>query len=187
MKEDNSSMVTEEIIRRAQKRDMEAASEIYKKYKNFVWNISLKMTADRETAEDVTAEVFIKIFTKLKSFRFQSSFKTWIYRITVNTALNFLKKEKRRQTQEVEENARHVKYVSPEKGIEAESTVERILSGLNEEERILVVLREIEGLSYNEISEITKMNLGTVKTKIFRVREKLRKIYKEMGGDEDEV
>ncbi len=145
-----------------------------------VWNIALGITSDEASAEDAASEVFVKLFKKYNKFSGKSSLKTWIYRVAVNTVLNYVKKEKRRKTLNLKEN---LTYSSSTEKYENKDTVERILSELDEKNKTFIVLREMQGLSYKEISDILGMKIGTVKTNIYRAREKMKNIYIDKGYD----
>ncbi len=169
-------MVGRTDLKKAARGDGAAMEKIYSTYSSFVFNVALKTSLNPSVASDVTQEVFIKIFKNLKKFKFKSSLRTWIYRITVNTALNMLEKEKRREGVQLDTSF----YKSDEENsLRQQQTVEELLSVLGEKERLLIVLRELEGLSYREISSAAEMKLGTVKTKIYRAREKMREAWKE--------
>ncbi len=164
-------MISDNIILRAKKKDRDAFEVIYNEFKDFVWNVAVKITGNQTLAEDVAAEVFIKVFDKIKKFKFKSSFKTWIYRVTVNTTLNYIDKEKRRAVKQVNED-----YLKEESNV-AEYTVKELLHHLEKKEKMIIILREVEGLTYGEIADAMNISLAAVKTKIYRIRNKLRKNY----------
>lgn len=169
-------MIEKSDVKKASRGDRSAMEKIYKEYCQFVWNVALKTCGNRELASDAAQEVFIKIFKKLGKFKFKSSLRTWVYRITVNTTLNLLDREKRRQGLELRGSRLDSKESSG--NLQARQQVEELLSLLKNDERMLIVLREMEGLSYKEMASATSMNISTVKTKIYRAREKLRKAYR---------
>lgn len=164
---------------------MEAFEIIYKTASDFVYRTALRITNNRDDAEDVTQEVFIKIYQNLKNFQFRSSFKTWAYRITVNAAINTCKgisKEMDRRDDDTSLMDRDMdQYASsqienPETLIDEEDNEKRIaslLETLNPDQRACIVLREIEGLNYQEISEVLKININTVRSRLKRARETL--------------
>lgn len=171
------------IIHKAAAGDIQAFEEIYKGASSFVYNVALRTARNREDAQEITQEVFLKVFKSLRDFRFQSSFKTWIYRITVNTTLNVLKKtayDRRRQF-EYHEN------ISAELPGQAEAAdtfleqrdqkaqVDKLLEALSPEYRACIVLREIQGLRYDEIAQALKVNINTVRSRLKRAREMLLK------------
>src|SRR5689334_18703031 len=90
--------IARDILIKASQGDMQAFEEVYKTTQGFVYNVALRVVSNREDALEVSQEVFMTIYNKLKGFRFESSFKTWVYRITANTAINFAKKHSRTKT-----------------------------------------------------------------------------------------
>ena len=180
-----------DIIRRASQGDMEAFEKIYRAYAPFVYNVAYRMVEAREDAEEVTQEVFLIVHQKLNSFLFRSSLKTWVYRITANSAINLLNKRTREQKGRVEDfdealaftpgddDAR--KHVVQE---ESKHKIAVLLSMLNPDERACVVLRNIEGLSYEEVARSLNVNINTVRTRLKRAREKMLKGRKEVVNDE---
>ncbi|MFC2061360.1 RNA polymerase sigma factor [Elusimicrobiota bacterium] len=182
-------MIQRDIIERAKEKDEEAMEEIYLEFKDFVWNIALKTAGSRTAAEDAAAETFIRVFKKIGKFNFKSSFKTWLYRVTVNTTLNCMDKERRRKTLHLNEEYRDIQAEgsAPQDDGRDNEMVNKMLDKLEPKERIFVYLRDIQGTAYNEIADIMKMNIGTVKTNIYRAREKLRKIYKEEFPNEERM
>ena len=171
--------IVRDILIRAREGDMDAFGEVYRTASDFVYNVAYRIINNREDAEEVTQDVFVKIYKKLKSFRFQSSFKTWIYRIAVNTAINSCKRRSKKLKGRV--NYEEVIKVKPVGGttreaIDGESNEERLksmLDMLNPKQRSCVVLRDIEGLSYKEIAWALKININTVRSRLKRAREAL--------------
>jgi len=166
------------------------------KYQDRIFNLCFRFLGDRQEAEDVAQEVFIKVFKALKRFRSESSFYTWIYRITVNTCKNRIKsldyrRSKKNITLDDEKDTKHnsESFASgtgniPDQIIEKKERIKLIqnaIEDLNYDHRAVIILRDIEGFSYDEISEITGHKLGTVKSKISRARNDLREKLK--GND----
>ena len=158
-------------------------------YQQPVYNLVCRLMNDRLDAADVVQEVFLKIFRSIGSFRGNSSLKTWIYRITVNEAYNHRRWFSRHQRQEVSFGSEDGVAFSEDHLTapgrspfdytadgETRALVERALAELNPNFRAAVVLRDIEDLSYEEIAEVLEISLGTVKSRILRGREALRKI-----------
>lgn len=178
--------ITDDILTKASQGDLECFKKVYKAAGGFVYNVALRVTANKEDAEEVTQEVFLTVHHKLKEFRFQSSFKTWVYRITVNHAINYAKKnsKERNRTVEYDENLNAV--VVPAQNTSSldqeakEKLVQKLLSNLNPEQRACVVLRNIEGLSYQEIADSLGINLNTVRSRLKRAREALLSFGKEV-------
>ncbi len=187
MQPESNKRVTEELIERASRGDKVAFEELYREYSGFVFAVALRMTRHRQDAEEVTQEVFVRIYRFLKTFKAQSSFKTWVYRITANTAMNALKQSSRRKDEtgkdEILENA-----VAPETQKakldqeDAQKRLQEFLGHLNPDQRICVILRELQGLSYEEIAGSLNVNINTVRTRLKRAREKLLEQARSKGG-----
>jgi RNA polymerase sigma-70 factor (ECF subfamily) len=177
--------VSKELLRKASDGDLDAFGEIYKAASGFVFNVALRVTGNHEDALESTQETFIKIFKHLRKFKFESSFKTWIYRITVNTALDIRKKtgmEANRRVQLDDEfDLEKVDFGksndnSAELNIEDltnKETVERMLRKLNPDQRAVIVLRDMEGMSYEDIARTLQINKNTVRSRLKRARETL--------------
>ncbi len=172
--------------------NVEAFEKIYRATSDFIYNVAYRITNDREDAQEVTQNVFLKIYKNLKSFRFQSSFKTWIYRIAVNTAINISKRTSKELSRRIEYNDDiELKYAhDPTKEtIDKKSNevlVKSMLNILNPDQRVCVVLRDIEGLSYKEIAETLKININTVRSRLKRARETLL-TYRQRGVMDNEL
>ena len=171
--------IPREIIEKAANGDMEAFKAIYDSAASYVYTVSLKVTYNREDAEEVTQDVFVSLYKNIGKFQFRSSFKTWLYRITLNRSINKWKQRKRHLSRTVEyEGEKHDIYqAKDEKGNDKkeynERVVEELLKVLPSDQRSCVVLRNVQGLSYKEISETLKINLNTVRTRLKRARERL--------------
>jgi RNA polymerase sigma-70 factor, ECF subfamily len=165
-----------------------AYEELLNRFQQPVYNLALRLLGDGTEAADVVQEVFLKVFRNIGSFRGHSTLKTWIYRITVNEAHNARRWFFRHRRREVEldtnpEDTRQWKEAIPDRrrspyevAVEREQHVmiEAALDRMNPIFREAVVLRDITGLSYEEIAEILNVSLGTVKSRILRGREALR-------------
>jgi len=182
--------ITRDIIERAAGGDMDAFEVIYKAASGFVFNLALRITNSRPDAEETTQDIFIRIYDNLKRFEFRSSFKTWIYRIAVNTAINVYNRNIRNTGRRVDfDTIIETHGYSPEIKEEAEKSEEKkmlslLLTALTPDHRAVIVLREIEGLSYGEISEALKINLNTVRSRLKRAREILLERGKKAVADE---
>ena len=182
--------VTESVIRRAAAGDVDAFEIIYRRYSRFVYNVAFRVVRTREAAEEVVQEVFMAVYRKLKDFRFRASLKTWLYRITVNTAVNTARKQSREQDRmRMYKDQMTAGEIFP--GMEAaadkeyaEKTVRVLLGHLNPDQRACLVLRSIEGLSYQEIAETLKININTVRSRLKRARETLLALRKEVSQNE---
>lgn len=166
----------------------EAYEALIGRFQQPVFNLVCRLTGSREEACDIVQEVFLKIFRNIGHFRSQSSLKTWIYRITVNEAWNQRRWFSRHQRQETgmaeEEGGRSYEDTLRDTGRsplqlaadhEAQALLEQALADVNPRFRAAVVLRDIEDLSYEEIASVLEVSLGTVKSRILRGREALRK------------
>ncbi|MDD5216596.1 MAG: sigma-70 family RNA polymerase sigma factor [Candidatus Omnitrophica bacterium] len=171
--------LSQDILERATAGEMTAFKEIYDAYAGFVYSVALRVVRDSASAEEVTQDVFMKVYEKLHEFENRSSLKTWIYRIAVNTAINCgrrLSKERNRRTDY--DSVILTQSVPPdERGrleqSEREAAVQSLLSALSPEQRACMILREIENLSYEEMAEVLKININTVRSRLKRAREAL--------------
>jgi RNA polymerase sigma-70 factor (ECF subfamily) len=176
--------IAKDILIRASQGDTRAFEDVYKASSSFVYNVALRVVNNREDALEVAQEVFMIIYHKLKGFRFESSFKTWVYRITANCAINFAKKSSRLKTVPYE-NAFDEGAVLSEARTRMEQEhqsqlVENLLAELNCDQRACVVLRDIQGLSYEEIAQALNININTVRSRLKRSREKLLSLRKQV-------
>jgi RNA polymerase sigma-70 factor (ECF subfamily) len=179
--------ISQEIISQAAQGDLKAFEAIYKETSSFVYNVAFRVVGNKEDAQEVVQEVFLTVHQKLKEFRFQSSFKTWIYRVTANQAINMAKKtsKTKNKTFEYDEQVHPVAVAADvEAKIEKEhqeGLIEELLNSINPDQRACVVLRNIEGLSYEEIATTLKLNINTVRTRLKRAREKMLLLKKQVG------
>ncbi len=180
--------IAKEIIEKAALGNMDAFEEIYKVLSSTVYTIALNITRNRQDAEEVTQDVFVKIFRKLPDFKFESSFGTWAYRIAMNTAINIYKTRARHRQKTV--NFDEIGDVidpgfnASKDALEKEgagSKVAELLGHLSPEHRSCMVLRELEGLDYKEIAEVLRIPLNTVRSRIKRAREALVSHCREEG------
>lgn len=174
-----------EIIRRVQSGDTEAYEALVTEYQKNVYNLALRMTGNPEDAADMSQEAFLKAYSSLALFRGDSKFSVWLYRIVSNVCLDHLRRQSRRQTLSlsVEDDEGDEAQIdipdlsqSPEELLERQLTREAVRRGLDSlppAQRQILLLREIQGLSYEEISAALDIDEGTVKSRIFRARKKL--------------
>jgi RNA polymerase sigma-70 factor (ECF subfamily) len=168
---------------RVQKGDKTAFDLLVRKYQHKVAKLVSRYVRDRREVEDVTQEAFIKAYRAIGGFRGESAFYTWLYRIAVNTAKNYLESQSRRPpgsdmeiegAELIESGAGLRDQATPERQMltnEIASTVHRVLEHLPPDLRTAITLREIEGMSYEEIAEVMDCPIGTVRSRIFRARE----------------
>ena len=165
--------------------DVNASEALVKEYEKNVYNLALRMTGNSEDAADMAQEAFIKAYNSLTAFRGDSKFSVWLYRIVSNVCLDFLRSRSRKQTvslstenddgEEVELDIADETH-SPEQLLDRSLTrdaVRRGLAALPPDHREILLLREIQGLSYEEIADVLGLEAGTVKSRIFRARKKL--------------
>lgn len=175
------SEISSEILTQASIGDMKAFEQIYKEFSGFVYNTSLKITGNSHDAEEITQDIFMKIYHNLKTFRFCSSFKTWVYRIAVNTAINHyhssIKKESKRVDFEcvpgTHPTGDDTKALDDIIKQDDEAQLDLLLKALKPDHRVCLVLREIEGLSYREIAGVLSIPVNTVRSRLLRAREAL--------------
>lgn len=174
-----------QLIERYQQGDQAAAEAIFRLYHPAIHNLVHRMLGGSADVEDCVQEVFLKAFRGLQGFRGEASLKTWLYRIATNTSLNYLEKAKRQQpvaSLDAEPQANGVTplaetLASPDRGPEErlalrelEEAIQDALGKLAPEFRTALVLRDVEGLSYEEVASATGAALGTVKSRIARAR-----------------
>jgi RNA polymerase sigma-70 factor, ECF subfamily len=171
--------IDKDLLIKASEANMEAFEKIYKISSGFVYGIALRITNNREDAQEATQNVFLNLYKNIKKFQFRSSFKTWLYRIAVNAAINVYKKRAKdtgkRVDYDVVDKIEEVKDPAKE-AVDRHDSKERIaslLEKLNPDQRACIVLREIEGLSYKEIADALKININNVRTRLKRAREAL--------------
>jgi RNA polymerase sigma-70 factor (ECF subfamily) len=179
------------LIRRLRDRDEKAFREVVARYGDRVYNLTYRMLGNREEAEDLSQEVFITVFKSIDSFRGDSKFSTWLYRITANHCKNRIKYLARRHDRARSEYEEEIGLQSVEgaltaptpsprpdkhvEGLELERLMQEALAALDDDQRIVIVLRDIEELSYEEICNVTNLPEGTVKSRLHRARMALRK------------
>ena len=180
----------QQLVRRVQKGDKTAFDLLVLKYQHRVLKLVGRFVSDAAEAEDVAQEAFIKAYRALPAFRGDSAFYTWLYRIAINTAKNTLVSNRRRPVdfdldmQDPDQYERHARLKDSDtpEGVllteEIRGVVEHALEQLPEDLRTAIVLRELEGLSYEEIAEAMDCPVGTVRSRIFRAREAIDKKLK---------
>ena len=186
-----ASMATEstdaQLVKRVQKGDKGAFDLLVLKYQHKIVNLVMRYVRDPDQALDITQDAFLKAYRALPRFRGDSAFYTWLYRIAVNTAKNHLAAARRRpmdvelDLQDPEQYDLHAKLKETDtpEGLslsrELHDTVERAIEALPEDLRTAIVLRELDGMSYEEIAETMDCPVGTVRSRIFRAREAIGK------------
>lgn len=175
-------MVNDTTIKDAIKGDEFAFKQIFLTYGDFVYSTALRILSNSHDAEEIVQEVFVSMHNKIKSFKFESKLKTWIYRITVNTALNYAKKN----TALSKKKFKYINTINNEQipsdnnklynDFDKEQntdTLDKMLSVLTPEQKVCLLFRTKEDLSYKEISQIVGISVDSVRSRIKRAREKL--------------
>ncbi|HTL32642.1 MAG TPA: sigma-70 family RNA polymerase sigma factor [Kofleriaceae bacterium] len=189
------------LVRRLRDRDERAFRELIDRERDRVYRITFRMLGNRAEAEDVAQEVFIAVFKTIDSFRDEAKLSTWLYRVAVNHCKNrikYLARRHDRDRDELDESA-HTSGVNgsigaplpqaPDKqlqGAQMEKLMQEAIANLDEDQRIVVVLRDVEDLSIEEICEITGLPDGTVKSRLHRARLVLRKKLQRHVGEQHE-
>jgi RNA polymerase sigma-70 factor (ECF subfamily) len=175
------------LVRRVQAGDETAFREIVERYQSKVFSIIHGIVRRRNDVEDIAQQVFAKVFLSIGSFDFRSSLITWIYKITVNECFDYLRKRKVRklvyESDLSEDESRRVENSQPQidrqEGADASLArrdyILKLLDRVSSEERMLLMLKEVEGYSVEELADRTGMNENTIKVKLFRARQKLVK------------
>jgi RNA polymerase sigma-70 factor, ECF subfamily len=178
------------LIKRVQRGDKTAFDVLVLKYQQRVVNLVSRFVRNHADALDITQDAFLKAYRALPNFRGDSAFYTWLYRIAVNTAKNFLATQSRRsgdlhqdisEIEQIEANDALRDKATPERLLlrdEIQSTVIAAIDELPEDLRMAIMLREVEGLSYEEIANVMECPIGTVRSRIFRAREAVDKQLK---------
>jgi RNA polymerase sigma-70 factor (ECF subfamily) len=174
-----------ELVRRAQGEDKEAFEELIRRHQHRVFAVAGGILRRREDVEDIAQQVFVKAYFSLKRFDQRAAFSTWLYKITVNECWDLLRKKKVRplvyESDLSEEQARQI-VTSEERGsiapdiserLEAREQVELLLEGLDERDRLMLILKEVEGFSIEEIAGVLHLNANTVKVRLFRARRRV--------------
>lgn len=187
------------VVRQVINGNTNAFEKLVLEYEKSVYNIALRMVGNSEDAADMTQEAFIKAYNSISNFRGDSKFSVWLYRIVSNVCLDFLRSRKRKPTvslsvedDEGEESQLDIadETQSPELLLERSLTREAVRRGLDSlppDYRQILLLREIQGLSYEEISQVLGLEDGTVKSRIFRARKKLCAFLSQSGNIPDYV
>lgn len=190
-------MTEQELVLRAKAGDDEAFAQLMQDNEKRIYNLTLRMTGNPDDAMDLAQEAFLNAWRGLKFFKGDSTFSTWVYRLASNACIDHLRRKKRRQDIDLpmpmdEEDDRPPDIpddrFQPERELERQELRNAVCSGLeqlSDEHRQVLVMREINGLSYQEIANVLDLEAGTVKSRIARARNSLRKILLESGNFSD--
>jgi RNA polymerase sigma-70 factor (ECF subfamily) len=175
------------LVSRAQSGDDDAFQEIVQKYQSKVFSIIHGIVRQRNDVEDIAQQVFSKVYFSIRNFDYRSSLITWIYKITVNECFDYLRKKKVRklvyESDLSEDEVRRVENTEPatdraprtDVRLAGQDYIVKLLAKVSEEERNLLMLKEVEGYSVEELAQMTSLNENTIKVKLFRARQKLVK------------
>lgn len=192
----------EVLVKRALTGDKSAYGQLVSRYERKVYALVLEMVRHKEDAEDITQEVFVRGYFSLKNFRSESSFYTWVYRIAYNMTVDFKRRVARRPQDALastqgEAEASNTMLVSnvqlPDEMVEnreRQDSIRSALMGISEEHRAVILLREVDGLSYDEIAKVTGSARGTVMSRLHYARKHLQKVLRSLrptseSGDSD--
>lgn len=177
------------LVEQSRKGNVDAFEELIKDYKRVAYNIALRVLRNVEDAEDASQEALIKVYKNIQNFNMQSTFKVWMYRIVVNTCLDFKRKKTINAVSideniDLGENSEVHREIADDSG-NPDALVEKnfnsklvndAVNKLDDDYKTIIVLRDIQGFSYSEIAEILSCNLGTVKSRLNRARKSLKEI-----------
>ena len=178
-----------DLIKRCRDRDPRAMEQIVKRYQKQVYNTAYGIVGNREDAQDITQDVFLTVWNKISQFKQKSKFSTWIYQIAKNQSLNLKSKKKRRKTDATEIDDTQawvpVEEKTPETKVlanEQKKLLLEALDSLKEKHRIILVLREMESLSYDDIAQVLGCSVGRVKSRLHEARLALRTAFHTIWG-----
>ena len=182
-----------ELVRASRRGDKEAFRELVERYQRKITSVAVGMVHNREDAIEIAQETFVKAYENLDNFKGESSFYTWLYRIVVNRAIDFQRRERRHPTVPLEDTAtiaaedyedlfKEDRPTDPFHQAQAHEIGDRVTEAINEltpDHKAVILLREVEGLSYDEISRVMQCSKGTVMSRLHYARKKLQKRLKD--------
>lgn len=186
------------LVRRAQSGEKDAIARLILRYQDRVFNVILKICGNNDDAAELTQETFVKLIEKIGTFKYKSSFYTWLFRVAVNLALNYCKRRNKTSMTSIDQQvgadngstkAELVNFLEDKSSIEPaqmaqKKEVEQILLAslnmLQDDQRTIIVLRDIESMSYEDIAKALDIELGTVKSRLSRARKKLKEMLAEI-------
>ena len=181
------------LIGRILSGDQDAFATLVEQHQKAVYNLCLRMVSNPADAEDLAQEAFVKAWKGLRFYKFESSFSTWLYRLTSNVCIDFLRRQKRRTAFSLtlsEDDLIEMELPDPQPGPDDlalhrddQRAVANAMAQLDEEHRLVLTLRVVEELSYDQISEVLGVKTGTVKSRLARARNRLRNILLQNGNN----
>ncbi len=187
MPEETSQPDDAELVERAQEGDREAFGLLVERYQEKVYSICYGKLKDEQDSHDVTQDVFVKVFRYLEDFNRNSSFYTWLYRIAVNTSIDYLRKQSRQAQVDYDDSIKSDEDVEghdhltpstlgvdPDRAFDRKELREQMLEALeslSDKHRTILTLREVEGLSYKEMAEVLEISKGTVMSRLYHARQ----------------
>lgn len=181
-------MTDEQLVDLVRQGDHEAYRLLMERHKDYIYTLIYRMIEHRETAEDLTQEVFIKLYRSLIHFRGESQLKTWIYRLTLNLVTDYRRSRSRRPYEAVLDQVKSWfgdQRMEPEARAlrkEEQQTMQGLLAGLPEKYRLILYLYHYKQLTYQEISEITGLKIKTIETRLYRGKALLKEKWLEVRG-----
>jgi len=181
------------LVEAAQTGDADAINTLVRRYETRMFNFARTLTASDGDAEDLAQETFIRAFRGLRRFRGESSFKNWLYRIAVNVGRTHRGKrarqapvwERRLEAEEVSEHHLASQADDLEQSVMHRQALDRALSTLSEDLRTPLILHDVEGLEYREIAKVLEIPIGTIMSRIFRARRRMRPLLVDLLGPRD--
>lgn len=177
----------EELVEKAQEGDVLAFEELVNRYHSKIYGLTYNMTSNREDAEDLTQDVFVKAYEALPRFKGKSSFYTWVYRIAVNKTINYRKKRNRKRALSLDQFDQEIKLDdayhdlttkgSPLRNIslsELQKKLNEALQNLSEKHRTVVVMHDMQGIPHEDIAKVVKTSVGTVRSRLFYARKQMQ-------------
>lgn len=170
-----------ELVSACRRGDRRAQYQLYSRHKDWVFNVAYRMANNRQDAEDITQKVFIRVFNKIDSFRGDSLFSSWLYRLTANICINHFRAEKKRKEKvsnelSKDENQSRAVFKSGEEKFSLRPHLEKAIASLPEGYRMVFVLHHIEGYGHKEIGDMLKISAGTSKSQLHKARKELQKM-----------
>ncbi len=175
---DGTTLQDEWLVRRSKAGDAEAFGQIVTRHQPAVYRVVRGILGDPAESEDVAQEVFLKAYANLARFRGESSIFTWLYRIAVNEALRARKRRHLQPLEAAEDAEAPCPETAPDEEAPTLATLRRLMAMLPDDHRVIITLRDLEGLSYQEIAETLDLPIGTVESRIFRARRELRALWR---------